>query len=299
MDIGIQKCIPRYIQSVSNYIAASITKMKQSSIFDRLSLLQVIGLWIMGILLFGFIYFSLTFTNQPLINNNGPLTRDVIGLGNSMYFSFITALTIGYNDIVPVGYAKLAVIIEAIFSIAILGIFIAKIVSVKQEELMHEVEELSFEESTNSAISELYIFRNDLKNIQENIQITKKVSSSETKSFTQSLSTLKLALTTIDNATSKLTTEQKQNSSLRIELILNSVNFSLSRMIELMEASAHRKADWKKESITATIEECTKIVQKLYDEYSFLKSEHKTSVVEKLEDLNKTLMTLHETKSKA
>jgi hypothetical protein len=266
--------------------------MKQLKLLERLSLSQVIGLWITGVLLFGMIYFAFTFTNHPLMYNNEPLTRDVNGLGNSMYFSFITAMTIGYNDIVPIGCSKLAVILEAIFSIAILGIFIAKIVAIKQEELERDVEELSFEESTNSAISELYIFRSDVRTITENIVKSKKVNS-ELKNFEQSLNMLRLALKNIEHATHKLTAEQKHNGSLRIELILNSINFSLSRMIEMLEAFNHRKANWKKESTTATIAECVKMTQKLYDEYSFLKSEAQgTRVEEKLEDLNKTLQTL-------
>ena len=269
--------------------------MKQSTICDRLSLVHVIGIWLIGITLFGLIYFALTFTNHPLIYNNEPLTKDVNGLGNSMYFSFITAMTIGYNDITPTGFSKLAVIIEAIFSVAMLGIFIAKIVAVKQEELEREVEELSFEESTNSAISELYIFRNEIKNINERVKGSKKISN-EVKDFEQSLSALKLALDNVDQSTGKLTAEQKHNSSLRIELILNSINFSLSRMIEMLEAFDHRKADWKKESTTATIDQSVKTIQKLYNEYSFLTShEHNgKGVAEKLDDLNKTLKTLQE-----
>jgi potassium channel LctB len=268
--------------------------MKQSSIFDRLTIIQVVGIWLLGVLVFGLIYFALTFTNQHLLYNNEPLTADANGFANSIYFSAITALTIGYNDLVPIGYSKLAVIMEAIFSIAMLGILIAKIVAVKQEELIQEVEELSFEESTNSAISELYIFRNDAKNIIEQLSATRKVGS-QLKDLDQSLSTLTLALTNIDAATGKLSNEQKHGNSLRIELILNSVNFSLSRMIEMLEAFNHRKANWKKESTTATIKQCEQITQKLYEEYSFLKSEHNAAnVAEKLDDLDKTLKTLRE-----
>jgi len=268
--------------------------MKRSNLLDRLSLLQVIGVWLLGIVLFSAVYFAFTFTNHPLIYQSEPLTKDVNGFGNSLYFSFITAMTIGYNDITPTGYSKLAVILEAIFSVAALGVFIAKIVAVKQEELEKEVEELSFEESTNSAISELYIFRNDIKNINEQAKNAKKVSC-ELKGFKESVCTLKLALENIDHATSKLTTEQKENCSLRIELILNSINFSLSRMIESLETFNHRKADWKKESTTAAINECVRITQKLCEQYSFTRlSEHNNKAAEKLEDLNKTLQALQE-----
>jgi hypothetical protein len=66
-------------------------------------------------------------------------------------------------------------------------------------------------------------------------------------------------------------------------------------MVEMLEAFNHRKANWKKESTTATITECAKTTQKLYEEYSFLKSSTSgTKVAEKLDDLNKTLKDLHE-----
>jgi hypothetical protein len=66
-------------------------------------------------------------------------------------------------------------------------------------------------------------------------------------------------------------------------------------MIEMLEAFNHRKADWKKEFTTATIAECAKTTQKLYEEYSFLKSgTYGTKVAEKLDDLNKTLTNLQE-----
>lgn len=276
--------------------------MKQSKLLDRLSVLQVIGVWIFGILLFGVIFFGLTFTNHPITNNNEPLTKDLTGFGNSMYFSFITAMTIGYNDLTPVGYSKLFVVLEAIFSIALLGIFIAKIISVKQEEIIHEVEELSFEESTNSAISELYLFRNDLKNLLESLNTNSKIKRKEInetdaiKNFEQSLNMFKLALKNTENSTIKLTSEKKHNSSLRIELILNSINFSLSRMIEVLETFNRKKTNWKKESITATIAECKQMLKKLYEEYSFLKSvESQSKAAEKLDDLDKTLKTLEET----
>jgi len=82
--------------------------MKGLNVFDRLNITHIIAIWLFGIVLFGALYFGLTLTNQPLMYNDKPITSDVIGFGNSIYFSFITALTIGYNDITPTGLAKLA-----------------------------------------------------------------------------------------------------------------------------------------------------------------------------------------------
>jgi hypothetical protein len=276
--------------------------MKQLKIIDSLTIPKILALWLLGVLLFGLIYFGLNSTNNPLTIGNEPLTKDANGFANSIYFSFITAMTIGYNDIVPTGYSKLLVILEAIFSMAFLGLLLAKFVSIRQEEIIQEFEELSFEEATNSAISELYIFRSDAKTIVDELHNEKKNKSSkfkdqdntiQLKNFEQSLDTFKLAIQNIERATCNLTAEQKHNGYLRIELLLNSITFSLSRMIEMLEAFDYRKTVWKKESTTATLVECRKIMQNIHSQYDLLKSgEHQAKIEEKLEDLNITLKTL-------
>jgi hypothetical protein len=263
--------------------------MKESTVFDSLSIKQIIGIWALGIIVFGLLYFSLSFTASHLSYNGESLTANANGFANSIYFSFITAMTIGYNDIVPIGFSKLLVILEAIFSAALFALLIAKIASI---EIKHQVEELSFEESTNSAVSELYIFRSDIRNISEGAKGKK--ASSEVKNFDQSLSTLVLALTDLDNATNKLDANKKKESGLRIGLIASSVNFSLSRLIELLEAFNHRKTNWKKESITAKIEKSIQMAKKLSEKYNFEQSQADSKIVEKLDDLNKTLQTLQE-----
>ncbi|HEY9702891.1 MAG TPA: ion channel [Allocoleopsis sp.] len=266
--------------------------MNGSKIIDRLTIKQIIGVWTLGVIIFAAIYFSLSFTDHHLSYNNQSLTPNVNGFANSIYFSMMVALTIGYSSIVPLGYSKLIVLIEAIFSVLVFGILIAKIIATKQEEILRIVEDLSFEESTNNAISQLYIFRSDIRNISET-KSSKNVSS-QIKNFEDSLKGITLALKDIENATSKLDSDKKKNSFQRIELIIGSVNSSLSRTIELLEAFNHRKTSWKKESITTRINECIKVAKKLCDEYSFLKSESSTMIGEKLEDLDKTLQNLQE-----
>ncbi len=222
----------------------------------------------MIVMLFGAIYYGLLFANQPLIRGNEPLTKNINGLENSVYFSFITALTIGYNDITPSGYSKLAVIIEAILSLATLGLFIGKIVAEHQEEFEHEI---TTEELTNAAVTELYIYRNDIKDLP--------VKKKSLKDYESSLASLKLALTNIKNA--------DVQDTVKAELVINSINFSLSKTIETTE----RFNQWLKGSTTAT--ECQTIAQEIYEQYKS-KQFQNTKVEEKLKDLNTTLQTLQE-----
>ena len=51
---------------------------------------------------------------------------DGISLGNGIYFAFITALTVGFGDLVPKsGAAKIITIILALIGLIVLGIVVA------------------------------------------------------------------------------------------------------------------------------------------------------------------------------
>ncbi len=276
-------------------------RKKLISICETLSLKRLLLLWFFIIIIFGLAYFGLS-SSQQLTYKNEPLTNNVYGFGNAVYFSFITALTIGYGNIDPLGFAKILVVIEAMFSITIFGLIIYQIVSIKQEEVIEELHELTFEETSNEAISKLYLFRNDLKNIKESLtdktHSTDKSNKSKTKinealkGAGNSLYELKTALNLLKQSSKQLDATA-ESTAMRIELIANSINFSLSRLVELLETFNSKKIDWKKESMTATITENQAIARTLYKQYNELKSNDPGNKVgEKLEDLNKTLTTL-------
>lgn len=275
-------------------------RTKVVSICEALSLKRLLLIWFAVIIVFSLAYFSLS-SSQQLTYKNEPLTNNVYGFGNAIYFSFITALTIGYGNIEPSGFAKILVVLEAMFSITIFGLIIYQIVSIKQEEVIEEIHELTFEETSNEAISKLYLFRNDIKNINESLttksELTKSIKSKAKvnevlKSTQDSVYELKTALNLLQQSSKQLDVSA-ESTAMRVELISNSVSFSLSRLVELLEAFNTKKIDWKKESITTTITESQAIARTLYKQYNELKSNDQGNKVgEKLEDLNKTLTTL-------
>jgi hypothetical protein len=60
-------------------------------------------------------------------NDNRPVT-----FGNSVYFSVVTFTSLGYGDIIPVGYGKVLAAVEVVLGLAFLGTGIAKLSSAKQ-----------------------------------------------------------------------------------------------------------------------------------------------------------------------
>lgn len=263
----------------------------KTEVFERITVKQIAAYWISSVAIFSAIYYGLAFTSAAIIQDGQILTTTLEGLGNSVYFSFITALTLGYGNIAPVGIAKAMAVLEAIGSVTLFGLFIGKLVSLNQEKLVEEIKELSFEEATNSAITELYLFRSQAKDIQEKLEGAKKQ-----KGLNQELESLQLTLTDALHVfnESKITITNSHNSLMYMSLVTNSINYSLSKLVELLEEFNKRKIDWKKESTTATYNEAERIKEKLVKNYTNIKSDDQSSsiVAEKLEDLNKIISVL-------
>ena len=81
-------------------------------------------------------------------------------------------------------------------------------------------------------------------------------------------------------------------------MITNSITFSCSRLVELLEEFNSKKIDWNKESTTSTIKEVERIKEKLNQQFNSTKSGNQMNVEEKLEDLDKALATLQKLTSK-
>ncbi|PIN79743.1 hypothetical protein COV16_02615, partial [Candidatus Woesearchaeota archaeon CG10_big_fil_rev_8_21_14_0_10_34_8] len=125
------------------------------SLFDRLSFFQIFVLWITIICLFGIVYYFISGQTAYLRSIDGKQ----LNFMDHIYFSFITATSTGFGDIVPMGYFKLGVLIEVIIGLTLLAIVTSKLVSIKQDTILNEVYEISLGEKVNSIRSALYLFR--------------------------------------------------------------------------------------------------------------------------------------------
>jgi len=257
------------------------------AVIDRVSIPQIVISWFTLIIVFALVYFAFTFSTTPLLNQGKPLTNDVSGFGNAIYFSFITATTIGYGDIVPQGIAKTFAIVEILISITLLGLLISKLVTQKQAEVLEEIQELGTEESVHAAITELYIFRNDVKDIQEKLfTIKQKKNATELTDFEHSLTSLQSALKHLHLATPEHSFEEGSQETMHSALMTNSLTSSLSKLVELLETFNTKKIAWKNESITTTMNECTDMTHALIQQYRALSNNASHMIGEKLEDLN-------------
>lgn len=258
----------------------------KTQVFERISIPQIAKYWFGNVVVFSALYYGLSYAGATIMYNGSALTSGIEGLGNSIYFSFTTALTLGYGNIAPVGVAKALAVIEAITSVGLIGMLVAKFVSNKQEQIIEEIEELSFEEAAHKTITELYLFRNQAEELESRLSKAKK-----DKNLSKELDSLQLtlidALQTFNGSKPRIDDPQQ---SMHIALVANSINYSLSRLVGLLEEFNKGKTGWNKESTTSIIDAAKQTAETLKQQIQRMPAAK--NVEEKLEDLNKAIADL-------
>ena len=130
---------------------------------QRLSTLQLFLVWIGTVLLCGFGYWvGALLGEHGLVEANQPLGIGIHGLASALYFSFVTATSVGYGDVLPVGFARLIAIVEAVTTLLIFGAVIAKLVSHRQDELVAEIHRVTFDDRLDRVQSNLFVVISEL-----------------------------------------------------------------------------------------------------------------------------------------
>jgi len=133
------------------------------SLIHRRSALQLFLIWIGMILLSGVGYWLVALVSKYGLAEAGkPVGTDLNGFGTALYFSFVTATSIGYGDILPVGFARVVAVTEAISALLIFGAVVAKFVSHRQDELVSEIHRITFEERLDRVQTNLHMVISDM-----------------------------------------------------------------------------------------------------------------------------------------
>jgi rhodanese-related sulfurtransferase len=135
---------------------------------QRQSTLQLFLTWIVMILLCGAGYWLIGVAgHRGLVEAGRPVGADFKGLVSAIYFSFVTATSVGYGDVLPIGYARAIAVAEAVSALLIFGAVIAKFVSHRQDEMILEIHRVTFEERLDRVQTNLHMVISDLLSITE------------------------------------------------------------------------------------------------------------------------------------
>jgi len=85
------------------------------------------------------------------------------GLLSAVYFSAVTATSVGYGDIVPTGIARVLAIAEGVAGLILFGCVVSKFVSRRQEQLIDDIHHIAFEERLGRVRTNLLLVRAELQ----------------------------------------------------------------------------------------------------------------------------------------
>ncbi len=118
-------------------------------------------LWLFMVLAFALVFFVLS--GIPGSGLEGAVT-DAASLSrflDALYFSIITAVTVGYGDLTPLGWSRPFAAMEGILGFFLFAVLISKFVSQKQETALSHVHKLSFQNAFFTTREGFFILRRD------------------------------------------------------------------------------------------------------------------------------------------
>lgn len=256
---GVQKTISKNIilsqvrrklmleQIRRNLLLGNIRQQTLHTWIDRLSFPRIFILWMAIIVAFGFAYQF--FSNGSSYLHYAQQSINVNTFKDAIYFSFVTATTTGFGDIVPVGMFKMFAVIEVLFGLLLLALVTSKLVSIKQDVILTEIYEFSFEEKLNRLRSSLLYFRQNLNRIMGKVE-EHRFQKRDTSEVNINLSSFEHILTETYALVRRSPNNQfiKNLDPVNAGLILNSVITSFEKVHELFVLLDQHKLQWRSDA---------------------------------------------------
>ncbi len=233
--------------------------------FDTFTFFDIFLLWVIAVMCFGFIYYFFADTSSYLYSSifQKPVGRFM----DHIYFSFITATTTWFGDIIPVGGFKVVAIFQVILGLLLLAVVTSKLVSIKQDIILSEVYEISFYEKVNRLRSSLLLFRQNVSRILPRIEervITKR----EVHDVAIYIAPLVDTMQEIEQIMEKPEEEAvftKVVDPVNMELIFSSVIHSLEKLQEMIVALNHSRQEWRREVTVGIIQKVLQLDALLFE----------------------------------
>lgn len=243
--------------------ALSQFQKKKLSSLDEINVYHVFLIWFFMVIVFGVIYHFLSGDAGSLFSTLSGST--VASIFDSIYFSFITATSTGYGDIVPKGLFMIMAIIEVTFGLLLLALVTSKFVSIKQNLILGEIYEISFTEKINRLRSSLLLFRQHLSRVTNKVEegTIRKREINDFYIYVHSLETVLEEIVPL--------LQQKGGHSfakvidpVSAQLLVNSIMQSFERLQELLNLLSENKLEWRRPVTVETILRCIDLNLQLF-----------------------------------
>ncbi len=247
-----------------------------STYFEKLTFFDIFLLWIMVVSLFGIMYYLFAGTESHLVY--GVTGQTVTKLSDHIYYSFIAATSTGFGDIIPIGLFKTISIFEIIFGLVLLAFVTSKIISIKQNLILTEIYEISFNEKVSRLRSSLIFIRQHLNKLINEIEHKKHIHERDLSIY---LAQFQHALLEVSSIFPKDESDHfKKIEAADAEIIIDSTLRSFEKIHSLLQLTQKKHTHWSGN--------CEEMINKclILNDDIFMKLQ-KTSIlpIEELEEL--------------
>ncbi len=239
-------------------------KKKRLFSLERVDFYQILLTWFFLIFMLGIIYYLFSGTlGADLVST---ITGEpIVKMTDAIYFSFITATSTGFGDIIPVGFFKIIAIIEVTLGLLLLAVVTSKLVSIKQDIILEELYEMSFIEKINRLRSSLLLFRQHAGRIATHVD-----AGTVDKREIYDLYVYLHSMETVLEEMLPLVNPEEKHMFFKVidpldnELLINSILQSFERLLELVTALSKSSLQWKRPITIATIKRCASLNRQLF-----------------------------------
>ncbi len=203
------------------------------------SLEQLICFWLGMIVVFGLLYWGAGVgMGWGLQAGNHAVEPDLDGFVTALYFSFVTALSIGYGDVIPVGPLRILAVMEGATGLLTFGLVVSKLVSRRQEELVEEIHRTTFEDRLDRVRTNLHLVYSDLEAIDQ-IQQQSALPDQVVRRFESSVRVFSGELKTIHDLLFRTPLLPEEEA---LESLLGSLALCLQTLSDLLSSHPKRSA---------------------------------------------------------
>lgn len=216
--------------------------------YGRLGFQGILVVWVALVLVFAVCYFLLGFAGGKLSSGGVQQnTGDLQGFLNCVYFSFVTATSLGYGDIFPIGITRVFAVTETILTLLLFGVVISKLVSIKQDVILSELYNVNYRETYDRINRRLHNFNSNARALERDI----KAGSTPPEELLDELDTSLMLLDADMLRVKKMLSHGRgyeflmtlEDSS--IELLLNNIFVSLERLQGVLLVLDERGIDFR------------------------------------------------------
>ncbi len=225
---------------------------KMTVIIDSVSFKEIFVFWVVLIMLLGLVYhFASDDFSHLIYTKSGESVTDIF---DSVYFSFVTATTTGFGDIVPFGHFKDLAVAEVLIALMLLALVTSKLVSMKQNVILGEIYEISLNEKMYNLRSSLLLFRQHLERLMNRID-DRSVRRREITNINIQLVHLEDTLRESISIAGRSKGRQfvKAIDDVNAELLLNSIVSSLEKIDEFIKHIEEKKYKWKSDCNVSSV----------------------------------------------